>query len=255
MFGSFSNSFFAGRRPAKQDAPVINSNTTGLQSWYDASDITQFKPTNPSNGTGITQWTDKSAFAHNASPSGAGTGVRPTYQTNVLNGLSVVRFDGVAQNLNINPVSWISGSGFTILMVAKTTADVNINPITSTDKDGLKIFHSGSRWGVRTSGGTGMSALSVDTGSFHTFTFIYDGTQSTNATRLKFRYDRQDYPLTFTGTVGNSLAAGTSQFNIGIDASGSYFKGDVAEMTLFSRTLAPYEITNVENYLKTHWGL
>lgn len=255
MFGAFSNTFFAGRRPPKNNDPVINSNTTGLQSWYDGSDITQFKPTDPSNGTGITQWTDKSAFAHNASPSGGGTGVRPTYQTNVLNGLSVVRFDGLTQNLTINPVSWISGSGFTILLVAKASANTNIHPITSTDQDGLKIFHSASKWGIKTAGGTGISTLSVDTGSFHTFTFIYDGTQANNDTRLKFRYDRQDYALTFTGTVSSSLAAGTNQFNIGFDLSGSYFKGDVAEMTLFSRTLAPYEISNVENYLKTHWGL
>ena len=108
---------------------------------------------------------------------------------------------------------------------------------------------------VKTSGGTGMSSLSVDTGSFHTLGLIYDGTQATNATKLRFRYDRQDYPLTFTGTVSSSVNPSTTQFNIGFDASGSYFKGDVAEMTLFTRTLASYEISNVENYLQTHWGL
>lgn len=157
--------------------------------------------------------------------------------------------------MNINPVSWISGSGFTILMVAKASSNININPMTSTNMDGLKIFHSGSLWGVKSSGGTGMSSISVDTGSFHTFAFIYDGTQSTNATKLKFRYDRQDYNLTFSGTVGSSILAGTNQFNIGYDSSGSYFNGDIAELTLFSRTLQSYEISNVENYLKSHWGL
>ena len=63
------------------------------------------------------------------------------------------------------------------------------------------------------------------------------------------------YDISLSSTSGSVVSGSTTQFNIGFDASGSYFKGDVAEMTLFTRTLASYEISNVENYLQTHWGL
>lgn len=81
IIGAGGSSFFAGRRIG-----VVTNVTQlpNLQVWYDGSDSAQFNPTNPTDGAGITQWKDKSAFAHNAAPSGGAT-VRPLYKTNIKN--------------------------------------------------------------------------------------------------------------------------------------------------------------------------
>jgi hypothetical protein len=58
---------------------------TDLVVWLDAADITS----PPSDGAELTTWDDKSGGSHDFTGSGA---TRPTYETNEVNGLPVVRF-------------------------------------------------------------------------------------------------------------------------------------------------------------------
>lgn len=247
-------SFFSGVRPGA----ITNINTLpNLQVWYDGSDITQFNPTNPSSGTGITQWKDKSAFAHNASPSG-GSSVRPTYQTNVQNGLSVVRFDGSNDNLTINPATWAASlSGFTTFVVAKITNTTGTRTIIGTDQNGQKIYWNGTNFAVSVAGGIGTSTATADTTKFKIFGLIYNGTLTGNASRLVFRYGETNQTLTFTGTVGATSNASTSQIDLGWYSTGNseYFAGDIAEVIYFSRTLNSGEIAGVEDYLSNKWAI
>jgi hypothetical protein len=228
-----------------------------LQVWYDATDSTQFNPTNPTNGATITQWKDKSAFAHNASPSGGGT-VRPTFQTNVQNGLSVVRFDGVNDNLTINPAPWAASlTGYTAYAVAKMSSTSGTRTLICTDQNGQKISFNGTNWTVSTSGGTGTSTVTGDTTKFHIFGLIYDGSKATNAEKLIFRYNETTQPLTFTGTVGATTNASTNQINIGWYSvtSTEYFAGDIGELIYFSRALTTNEQAGVEDYLSNKWAI
>jgi hypothetical protein len=48
--------------------------------------------------------------------------------------------------------------------------------------------------------------------------------------------------------------AGNTTFYIGYDGN-SNFTGFIAEVILFNKALSPTEYANVENYLKTKWGL
>lgn len=254
FYNGAQRSFFSGIRPGA----ITNVNTLpALQVWYDATDSAQFNPTNPTNGSTITQWKDKSAFAHNASPSGGGT-VRPTYQTAIQNGLSIVRFDGVNDNLTINPASWAASlSGFTAYVVAKITSTTGTRTLIGSDQNGQKIFFNGTNWGVATAGGTGISTATADTTKFKIFGIIYDGTQATNASRLIFRYNETNQPLTFTGTVGTTTNASTNQIDIGWYSTGSseYFGGDIGEVVYFSRALNSGEQSGVEEYLSNKWAI
>lgn len=246
------STFFAGGRTGAITNPNILPN---LQTWYDASDLTQLKPTNPTDGTGITQWTDKSVAAHNASPSG-GASTRPTYKTNIQNGLSVLRFNGTSSDLTINPATWAAGlSGFTTYIVAKASSLSGTRTLASSDQNGLKIFYDGSYWGVQTSGGTGTSAQVGDTSTFYMFGIIFDGTQTGNANRLKFRYDGSEQTLSFAGTVGTTTNAGTSVLNIGFYNNSEYFSGDIGEVIFLSRTLTGSEIGGIESYLSSKWAI
>lgn len=254
FYGGANSSFFSGIRPGAVTNPNVLPN---LQVWYDGSDIAQFNPTNPSNGTAITQWKDKSTFAHNASPSGGAT-VRPTYRTSVQNGLSVVRFDGVNDNLTVNPASWAASlSGFTSFVVAKITNTTGTRTIIGTDQNGQKISWNGTNFAVSSAGGTGTSTVTADTSNFKIFALIYDGTQTGNAARLVFRYNETNQALTFTGTVGSTTNASTNQIDLGWYSTGSseYFAGDIGEVIYFSRTLNSGEIGGVESYLSNKWAI
>ena len=252
LIAAANPSFFAGTRPGAVTNPNVLPN---LQVWYDATDSAQFTPSNPVNGDTFTQWSDKSVFAHNANPNG-GASVRPTYRTNVQNGKSVVRFDGVNDNLTINPATWAASlSGCTIYVVAKITNTTGTRTLTSSDQNGQKIYWNGTNWAVAVAGGIGTSTATGDTSNFKIFGLIYDGTQTGNANRLRFRYAENDQTLSFTGTVGTTTNASTSVINLGWYNSSEYFAGDVGEVLYFSRALTVPEIAGVESYLSDKWAI
>lgn len=251
ILGAGGGGFFAGVRPG-----VISNiaNLPNLQVWYDATDTTVFTPT-VSDGSTFTQWGDKSAFAHNANPSG-GASARPTYQTNELNGKSVVQFDGVNDNLTINPATWAASiSGYSAFLVMKATTLSGTRTLTSSDQNGIKIFYNGSHWAVSTSGGTGTSTVVGDTTKYHIVGLIFDGAGATNADRLKFRYDETQQTLSFTGTVGATTSASTSIINIGFYNNSEYFGGYIAEMIFTSKALTGSDIAGIEEYLSLKWNL
>lgn len=237
---------------------IISDASTSLEIWYDGSDITQFQPTNPSDGDGITQWNDKSDFAHNANPIGQGPAARATYEVAELNTYSVVRFDGDA-GLSINPFASLANSqAQTVFVVAKgTSLGTGTQYLTSTNNGGLAMFHDGTEWKVNASGGTGASGIAGDTG-WHIFALQYHGNAAGDPDRLKFRYDKVEQVLDFTADpgVGPALLGTTNQFNIACRDNGiSHFIGDVAEVLMFNKILTPAEMSDVEEYLNTHWAL
>lgn len=257
FFSAFSQSFGAGRRQSTVYVPPP-PNPASINVWYDASATpTPFTP-NGNDGTGITQWSDSSSAARNANPSGGGTAPRPIVKTNQLNGYRIVRFDGVAQNLQVSNTTWAQSlPGFTIIALAKFSSLTGTRTLTSTDQNGFKIFFDGTYMAVQTSGGTGTSTITGDTTNFHIFTLVFDGTQSNNAGRLVFRYNKVPQTLTFTGTVGSTTSATASKFNVGWYSTGAseYWAGDLAEVELYTRTLTSQELSTAENYLTSHWGL
>ena len=231
---------------------VSDAGTT-LQSWFDGSDSTKFIPSGPADGDTFTQWTDKSNFAHNANPTGGAT-TRPTFRTNVLNTRSIVRFDGTNDCLSINPVAWAQSlSGMTILVVAKYTSTSGARTLTVTDQSDMGIFID-TNYKVSMNGATADTSTAADT-SFHIHTLVFDGTQSTDATKLVYRIDGSAETLTFTGSVGSTTSASNGTIFLGCDDSTQYLNGDVAEFLMFNKALNASEITSVESYLTTKWGL
>jgi len=257
--------------PAASPETIIVDSATTLQSWYDGSDVAEFTPSNPSDGDTFTQWADKSAYSHNANPTG-GALTRPSYETNEQNGLSVVRFDGTDDGLSINPYFELSGAtGVTVFAVAKP--DVQIGGSNSEEtlfstniNNNFRFsfnYFTGQSWQIH----IGVTALAqtvnppegvVDTTTFKMHTIIFDGTATGDANRLRHRYNGVQSFLNFAiPGVPSSLAGGTDTFYIGQNnvSPNNHWKGDLAELLIFSRTLTGTEITNVENYLTTKWGL
>lgn len=242
--------------PATIEEAVPTETFVQLESWYDGSDGVQFVPSNPSDGQTFTQWTDKSGFAHNANPIGGAT-TRASYQTSEQNTLSVVRFDG-NDGLSINPYSSLASAPaltvFVVMKMTATTGSPNIF-VTNSGATGLIYDTTAGKFVVKAAGGIGTSTVVNDNTAFHIHTFAYDGTQTTNAASLKYRYDKTDITLSFTGTVGDTLSASNTTLYIGNNNGANYYTGDIGEFLIFTHALNSTEISNVENYLSNKWGL
>lgn len=238
---------------------IIPDAATALQIWYDGADITQFQPTNPSNGSGITQWNDKSAFAHNANPTQTGPAARPKYQTGVLNGLSIVRFDGVDECLDVNPATWLQGKiGMTMFIVAKSSnPSAGKQTLITTDQGDMDVWiDAAGNWNVGSAGGVeakGTVPVAADT-NFHIHAVCFDGQQS-GTNRLKYRYDKQAQTLQYTGTPAGNTSNTNNAMSFACDNGTEFFNGDIAEVLVFNRALTATEVDDVEQYLNTHWNL
>ena len=249
--GFLDNAFSSGGGIDTIEDSVSDAATT-LQVWFDGADGGQFTPA-VSDGDTFTQWTDKSNFAHNANPTGGAT-TRPTYRTAVQNAKSIVRFDGTNDCLSINPVSWSQSlAGMTMIVVSKFSNTSGTQTLTTSDQDDMGIFID-TNFKVSMAGASADSSTAADT-SFHIHTLVFDGSQSGNAARLVYRLDGAAKTLTFTGTVGATTSASNGSIFIGCDDSAEFMNGDVGEVLMFNKSLSGAEISGVESYLTTKWGI
>jgi hypothetical protein len=261
MFGLAGQSYRVGQRPGAVTDP---NQLPTLQVWYNAdlSNTTNFNVA-PTDGQDISQWKDRSAFGHNLNKSG-NAAVKPKWTANQAglgNTLGVIRFDGIDESLTINPIAWMQSlTGFTLFVVARaSTVGVTTRTICSTDTGGFQISHNGSNWRVEAGGCSGISTITGvgDTSKFNIYSLIFNGAGIGNTARLKFRYNRSEYPLSYVGTANSITSASASTFYVGVGSAGNsqWFTGDIAEMIMFTRRLSASEIGGVEEYMKTHWNL
>src|SRR6056300_1416934 len=211
----------------------VSDAATTLQIWFDASSGGQFIPTVLDGDTFI-QWTDKSNFAHNAN--------------------SIVRFDGTNDCLSINPIAWAQSlAGMTVITVSIFSGTSGAQPLTTSHQDDMGIFID-TNYKVTMAGASADSSTAADT-SYHIHTLKFDGAGVGNAARLIYRLDGTAKTLTFTGTVGATTSASNGTIFLGCDDSAEFMNGDVAEYLIFNKALSNSEMTNVETYLTTKWGL
>lgn len=256
IFSTFTGSFNEGQRP--QYINPLNATadlvSLGAIAWFNADLGTQVNfNQNLTSGSKISQWTDASGFNHNANSTGNASR-RPAWFANVLNGLGVVRYDGVQQQSNINPIAWLDNlTGFTVYVVAKMSTTTGIRPLVTSNLNDGAIVSNGSFWQVRFAGGTGTSTVAPTTTGFHIFTLIFDGTAIGDANRLRFRYDKVDRALTFAGTVGTQFTPATDYY-FAQDGT-NFWGGDIAEVAIWGGALTANQISVMDQYFSTHWGL
>ncbi|HEY3322308.1 MAG TPA: autotransporter-associated beta strand repeat-containing protein [Planctomycetota bacterium] len=240
-------------------ATIVNAGTVtcrgpwtplpGSALWLDGSDsasITQAAGL-------VAQWNDKSGNNRNATAAG---GARPTFLTNALvNGKSVVRFDGVNSIMDVD-LSFLANSPYTIIAV-EARAD-----------GGNQRYYLGTRNGATNSG-------------------LHIGYRNDTAFTLAQYANDLDTPVpNFAGQVfrlwtgrldtagggghsvflnGTSVAtnANTTPLNAALGAgcvgagfgglAGFAYSGDLAEILIYNSALSPANRQTVENYLNQKW--
>ena len=241
---------FLGASPTANALPPV---TSGLAMFFDASQIVG------NNGDPVSSWTDlvaaKNATTDNASP---------TLTTGALNGLNVVTFSG-SQDLKVAAAdSPISGKQqFTIAVVFKPRA-------VGAGTDGQWYQNSGlvdaeqpgvtQDWGLAWNGnskvGAGIgngdrtlysAAQSLNTG--HVAIYSWDGT---NGGAVRLSVDG----TTSTTASGSTSPRNSYQILFGRESStNNYFSGDIAEISIYTRTLTKSEEGAVGSYLTQKYHL
>jgi hypothetical protein len=239
--------------PAQAQLPVIS----GLKLWLrgDAGVLT--------SGSSVTNWLDQSGNGNNATQ---GTGAnQPTVVSGALNGLPVVRFDGINDWLAADGVTSVFGgndSANTVFVVMKlpVTAGNNRDILglgSSTDANPFYQLRA-------TSGGDFLVAKRDDASVQK---FVTAGATDTNPDVLSFvnsgtavsaYKNGSQFISSFdinVGTMTVDLATIGAQRAIGFLSGVVPFHGDIAEMLIYDTALNSTDRLAVEQYLAGHWGL
>jgi DMSO/TMAO reductase YedYZ molybdopterin-dependent catalytic subunit len=251
--------------PKATTAPEAPQTVSGLRLWLDASKITGL-----ADGAAVTSWSDSSGLGNDAVQA---TGTKqPSYQTNEVNGLPVVQFDGNSDDLaitNANALSVLNAaSGLTVFTVcAPSTVNANTRQLINWSTDGAtntNRFKYGQR--LTTSGVWALSSriLNADTqinneGSatstgYHILGAIMDYSANSATMRLDGAVDATGAAGTAAGTT---TAANSLALTIGSRADGAaeFWLGNIAEIITYDRTLTGGEIATIESYLTTKYAL
>jgi hypothetical protein len=228
---------------------VNPASISNLYLWLDAADTSTFTY---SSGSVVSQWNDKSANGYNATQ--ATVAKQPSRGTTP----NRVTFDG-SNDVLITSASF-NGDAFTIFEVVKWNDFQGI--LIGGQGSGTDIYFpyydidSGGTWYTQTATNFGKYNAAPAAGLME-LEFRYDGTQATNANKMKFRYAGADQTLTFTGTINSTLSRSGSTTALGAYNAASVlpFNGYLSELIVYNRVLTTQELTDVRGYISTKWGI
>ena len=256
MSGTIMPFFYSA---AQQGAPVPPASLPNLNIWYDAGTGSAVNfGTVKTNDSSISKWQDISGSGHDANTNG-GSGKNPTYTIPIQYGLGSVTYSSASsQNLDVNPIAWAQSlAGFTIYVAARPTSFASAFPLTVTNAN-LGMLWTGSAWQVGGGAGLGTVTPTNNTAKFHMYGMVFDGSQTGNANRLRFRLDKVAQTLNFGATtVGTTTSASATTFFFGGDnrTSFGFMNGYIGEVLIWTRGLSSIDINGVENYLNNRWAL
>ncbi|MBT3324403.1 hypothetical protein HN681_03140 [archaeon] len=102
----------------------------------------------------------------------------------------------------------------------------------------------------------------IDT-NWHHWTMVYDGTQATNETRLKFYFDGIQRDLTYNANVPTTTASNSNPLVLSgwhSSTSSNFMNGNVDELRIWDRSLDsseiyPQYVSNLRKFNSTQWYL
>lgn len=229
------------------------SQLPNLALWLDASKITGL-----ADGDAVATWTDAGPLGKNATEATAEK--RPTYKTNIVNGLPVVRFGG-AHALATAAIDFTAYNAVTLFAVATITAGSDTQIILEAGTGAangwfsLNIFPTNelAAGGVGNVGSAIFKTTNAVTGTWNCLSGVVDFSLSTNEA---------------TGWV-NGVSAGSRPSNnnntgmlaskaiyIGARNHGSlYLTGDIAEIIIYRGALSTADRVRVQTYLNAKFNL
>jgi hypothetical protein len=232
-------SFLYSRTRSGGGGEVLPASTVG---WYDAQSLSL------NDGDTVSSWPDSDDGSDDLSAVENGA----TYQTSVLNGNPVVRFNGDDKYDN---GGFASSKSQPITYIAVVQVDTGgggqpaiVNDYnkgnTFADWDILRWNDSNTAWEVY--GGSGVSGGSNDGSSFYIVSGILDGASS---------IVRVDGSQVASGDAGDGNGSWDG-IQVGEGGAGNYLTGDLAELLVCEANLdSTGEVSSEEQRMADRWGL
>jgi hypothetical protein len=238
----------------------------GYKLWLDATDASSITAV----GGAVSQWNDKSGNASNFTQ---GTGAnQPTTGSRTINSKNVIDFDGTNDFLSCPSSTGLfkylhtstGGTTFVVAIVDDTAASKGLFgssqfasaeigaclQITSAEKTELAIVKGGSSVAVA------FDVNILTAGSAFYLSNKWDGGNATASNRLK-------ESLNGTAFAGNNAVTNTpstsnSTYDMAVGAVGSGtspWNGGIGEVIFYEGILSAGDITSVQSYLASKWGI
>lgn len=238
--------------------------------WYkaDAGAFSDAGVTPVANGGTVRQWNDQSGVANHGVQATAGN--RPTYLTNVVNGLPALRFSGsswitagafpsIANNVGYTYIVVVRDTAFTAGGLGDGAGDYIIDRgppgPEGNELAGLKIV-STNRFGFqkRDGGGGGLggptSVTSINTASFQ----VIDYRQTPGGTKV--------YDIFVDGALENTVSSADANYVPPVPQIGHHYqagsaglKGYIAEFILYNYNVNNAQMSILNSYLAAKYGL
>jgi len=256
---------------ADASSGTIPTDIANLLSWLDASDpttlFTDSGLTTPvtSDGDPVGGWV-KSGGQFQA---GQSTGSRrPQYKTNVINGLSVVRFDGSDDFMGMGAFG--KPASFTIICVVVRSTLAGRRYAFGSASGGTGGFNN---WGWLFSdssndpanprfaisiGGTTNSQWQTDDAHFVSdVPILITQRYATGNTIGDCKVDGVAAPVTSSQTAANTNSGSPAVFSLGRKGSHDtrFWLGDIAEFMVYDAALSDGDIADLEATLITKWAI
>jgi hypothetical protein len=217
-----------------------------LTAWYKADSISG------SDGDGVSAWTDSSGNGNDLAQ--AVSLRQPTLQTNELNDLSVVRYDGVNDIISDGDISDLDvGTGdIWMACVFKSTDDSGVQNIfeKGATSFGLRVLANGNLQMIM--GSTTFAAVQ-NSGNWSRTEFVLTTAARVSNTNSGFINGSASDS---TGLTDNGSISNSDVLDIGSRAVGAgAMTGDIAEVLVGGATLTSSDRQKLEGYLAWKWGL
>lgn len=246
-----------------QNNQYFNPKQVGaIRLWLDATDPSA-NGVVPADGTSVSSWVDKALTNTVTQATGS---KQPVFKTNIINGKSVIRFDGVDDFL-LKASATTLGIRGTMFAVGTTVGN------TDPGSEGRGTF---ADYSTAAATNTGMNLLSngtPDGGPHPVAGFFNTGVlhQAVGATTLALPFtglfsaycDGTNGYVLLNGTQDGTVAAGNitgspNQYTIGSlfgSIAGWFLNGDIGEIIFYAGQVAAAQQTLINRYLGNKWGI
>ena len=217
-----------------------------LTAWYKADSISG------SDGDGVSAWTDSSGNGYDLAQ--AVSARQPTLQTNELNALSVVRYDGSNDILSDSDIADLDvGTGdIWLATVFKATDDGTANFMLEKGTTEFALMNTAAgELQIRLGGTTNIPVQSAGNWSRTDFVLVTGSRVSSTCTGFVDGSAMTTTNTTNTGSISNSDVLDLGAAAVG----GNPMAGDIAEVLVGGATLTSSDREKLEGYLAWKWGL
>jgi hypothetical protein len=208
----------------------------GLEMWLKADAISA------SDGDPVATWEDSHTSNKDATQGTGGS--QPTYQTNEVNGLPIVRFDGTDDVLNVAGIL-NNDATRTVFVLAKIRAYQNGDAVMGWQAAAF-IGMTATGWQYRTNEAAGGVVIgTAAAGTTHIAAVRFNSTSSADG----YFDDGAATNFDPSGGYQNGVAA----LQIGARGSTAFGAVDVGEALVYDSALSDTDLDNVRGYLNDKW--